>query len=141
MVKLWDLLEPVRKLPKSRIETTELLDFSGVIFRAASMPSQYVDSIAVSGGCVCRKMVRKHGTEMPNKLVSYFYHVLQSLLTAKDDVIIFTVLTNSAKIFSLGLHGSYVLIPSYYLCISSLVNLANQRLREATFQTMSLNPY
>lgn len=60
IVKLWELLEPVRKIQQNNPKAPKIdgLDLSGILFIAAGMPVKFSESIALAGACLCKEICK-----------------------------------------------------------------------------------
>ncbi|KAI8910969.1 hypothetical protein EDD86DRAFT_129751 [Gorgonomyces haynaldii] len=117
LVRLWDMLEPLTS-SQERLP----YDYSGMIFKATLSSTEFFESVAAAIGCVCRIMCKRVQLPFQSASVAFFYQLLERLLPSQNDTIIYSIVTHSQSIFTTGLPGVYILIPTYMTCIKWLVN-------------------
>ncbi|KAI8926778.1 hypothetical protein BC831DRAFT_211576 [Entophlyctis helioformis] len=121
IVHVWDALEKIRQSQKfENVGMPDLFDFSGILFEGASMSLEFIDSIIVAVGCVCRLMCRRHDQAVSQEHYTHFYRILQKWLPNAPTAIVSSILVNAQRIFTLCLPGSHILIPSILDSISGL---------------------
>lgn len=111
--------------PYEGVAMPSLFEFAPWIFQAADTSSDFSDGRAIAYGCMCRMMCRRHDQPIPEDVFPHFYRLLVKGLCSDDLKINYAIIMNSVGIFTLGLPGSYIIVPTYVAAIDKKVLYTN----------------
>lgn len=127
--------------PSSRPSLSLISIFGPWLFEAAKRPIVYAEGKAIANRTLCRLVVRQSHVNLPLSLLSHFYDCVQvSLLEFSCSKAAWAILEHSTAIFSLGLPGANLLIPSFLTEISKIftkVDHIAEKVREAALTIVS----
>jgi ferredoxin-fold anticodon binding domain-containing protein len=106
-------------------EIPDLFAILGIFFRATFMNLEFEKSIASASGIISRVMCKRHDLPVKNEWHVLYQHFLKRILTSSTDYVKYSVLQNSSKLYSLGLPGITITIPSMMEACTKLSLLAD----------------
>ncbi|KJE91835.1 hypothetical protein CAOG_009594 [Capsaspora owczarzaki ATCC 30864] len=107
--------------PPVPLELPPLFMFVGWLCQAAAMPDHFRAGRSLATGALCRLMTRRLDRPVTLDYLAHYYRLLHSGLRGNDLDVQHAIISNSTRIFTLGLPGSTMVLVDFLTAIESVL--------------------